>query len=252
MKIAVVGATGLVGRHAVAALVEAGHQAIAISRSSGIDVVTGQGLDHALDGVDAVIDVVNSPATDLVEAERFFAAATDNLLDAERRAGTMHHVLLSIVGIHRVIGNAHYVGKRRQEALVEASSVPHTIVSATQFYEFAEMVVGWTRQDDAALIAPILIAPVAARDVGRTLAEIAAGPPLARIELAGPDRHDFVDMTRRVLTARGDLTRLVPGWHHGLFGLEMAGDVLLPAEDARIAPTTFEQWLAGEGTAAPG
>jgi uncharacterized protein YbjT (DUF2867 family) len=152
-------------------------------------------------------------------------------------------VLLSIVGIHRVEGNAHYAGKREQERLVTEGSVPWTIVPATQFHDFAAMVASWTEQDGVATIAPLLVQPIAPEDVADILAEVATGAPNGRhVDIAGPDPQDLVDMARRTIEARGRTVKLVPTWS-GLFGPGMAGDVLLPGENARIAPTTFDDWL---------
>jgi len=210
-----------------------------------VDLRSGDGLDQALAGVEAVIDVTNSTDSDPDEVRAFFGAATGNLLAAERRAGVGHHVVLSIVGVDLVEGNAHYAGKRHQEALVEAGDVPSTILRATQFHEFAEMVVSWTRRGDVATLPPLLVQPVAAADVGTILAEIATGPPQGRArDLAGPEPQDLVDMARRALAARGESIRLVPSWRNGPFSVEMAGEVLLPGPDARLAPTTFDAWLA--------
>jgi len=216
-----------------------------VSRSTGVDVLTGAGLDAAFDGVHAVIDVVNTALSERDTAERFFAAETEQVLAAEARAGVGHHVLLSIVGIDKVEGNAHYAGKRVQERLVTEGPVPWTIVAATQFFDFPAMVVSWTVQEGTATVPPLLMQPVAITDVAATLAEVAVGPPLGRIiQVAGPEPQDLVDMARRTLAARGDRTRLVPTWRGTPLGVEMAGEVLLPGPDARIAPTTFDTWLA--------
>ena len=245
MRVAVVGGTGLVGGYVTEALTRAGHGAVIIARSHGVDLLSGDGLDQALAGVEAVIDVTNSTDSDPDKVRAFFGAATGNLLAAERRAGVGHHVVLSIVGVDLVQGNAHYAGKRHQEALVEAGDVPSTILRATQFHEFAEMVVSWTRRGDVATLPPLLVQPVAAADVGTILAEIATGPPQGRArDLAGPEPQDLVDMARRALAARGESIRLVPSWRNGPFNVEMAGEVLLPGPDARLAPTTFDAWLA--------
>jgi uncharacterized protein YbjT (DUF2867 family) len=245
MRIAVVGGTGAAGRYTVAAAQRAGHEVIVIARSRGIDVLTGQGLDAALFGVDSVIDVTNLQAADVESTRNLFATATRNLLAAEQRAKVRHHVLLSIVGIERIAGNAHYAGKRAQEELLLAGPISVTIQRATQFHEFAEMVVGWTRQGDSAVIPPLLVQPVAAADVGQVLADIAADRPLGRAtDLAGPEPQDLVDMARRALARRGDPVRLVPSWRSGIYGIEAAGEILMPGPGARIAPTTFEAWLA--------
>ncbi len=176
MRIAVIGGTGLVGRHTVDALERAGHEAVVVARSRGIDVATGEGLDQALAGAGAAVDVTNVTEPDPEDARAAFGAMTERLLAAEERAGVGHHVLLSIAGVDRVEGNAHYAGKRRQEEIVEAGPVPFTILPATQFHEFAEMVAGWTERDGVAALPPVLVQPVAAADVGEAL-------------LPGPDAH---------------------------------------------------------------
>ncbi|MFE9749213.1 SDR family oxidoreductase [Saccharothrix saharensis] len=244
MRIAVAGATGNIGSLTVAALERDGHEVVRISRSAGVDLRTGEGLDAALTGVDAVVDATNIAAADRDRTVDLFGAMTRTLLDAEARAGVRHHVLLSIVGIADIEGNAHYAGKREQERLVTEGPVPWTIVPATQFHDFAEMVAGWAEQDGVATIAPLLVQPIAPQDVADVLAEIAAGAPQGRYaDLAGPETQDLVDMARRTHQARGRDVRLVPTWS-GVFGVEMAGNALLPGDRVRIAPTTFEEWLA--------
>jgi uncharacterized protein YbjT (DUF2867 family) len=246
MRVAVVGATGRIGRLTVGALERGGHETVGISRSQGVDIYTGEGLATALKGVDAVIDSCSSTAADRDEAVAFFSRSTRNLLEAERQTRVQHHVLLSIAGLMRVTGNAHYAGKRAQEELVERGPVPWSIVRATHFHDFAEMVSSWTERDGSATIAPLLVQPVAPADVADVLAEVAVGQPQGRCpDLAGPEPQDLVDLARRTRAARGTSIRLVPTWS-GVFGVEMAGDVLLPEPDARIAPTTFDDWLAGE------
>ena len=244
MRIAVAGATGNIGRLTVAALERQGHEVVGISRSLGVDLTTGEGLDAALVGVDAVVDATNAPPLDEASTVAHFRTTTSVLLAAEARAGVRHHVLLSIVGVARVGGNAHYAGKREQERLVETGPVPWTIVPATQFHDFAAMVAEWTETDGVATIAPLLVQPIAPADVADVLAEVALGAPQGRYaDVAGPEPQDLVDMARRTHATRGRAVTLVPTWS-GLFGPEMAGPVLLPGEGARIAPTTFEEWLA--------
>ncbi|WKG05279.1 SDR family oxidoreductase [Mycolicibacterium sp. HK-90] len=247
MRIAVAGATGNIGARLVAELQRSGHEVVAISRANGVDLLTGDGLDAALVGVQSVVDVISTPPVDRDGTVAYLGTATRNLLAAEERAGVRHHVLLSIVGIHDIEGNPHYAGKREQERLIEAGPVPWTIVPATQFHDFAEMVVGWTEQDGpdgvTAPIAPLLVQPIDPDDVAVVLAEIAVGEPQGRHpDVAGPQPQDLVDMARRTLAVRGREVRLVPTWS-SVFGLEMSGNVMLPRAGARIAPTTFEQWL---------
>ena len=247
MRVAVAGGTGLIGTLVVDGLARAGHEPVVLARSHGVDLVSGAGLASALVSVDAVVDVVNTPETEPDAARAFFETATGNLLAAGRQAGVAHHLLLSIVGLDRVVGNGHYAGKRRQEELVAAGATPWTILRATQFFEFPEMVVSWTRSDGVARIPPLLVQPVAAADVATVLQEVGTGTPQRRLELAGPEPQDFVDMARRILAARGDTgTRLIPSWQDGPFGVEMAGEVLLPGPDAWFAATTFEAWLAAQ------
>lgn len=246
MRVAIAGGTGLTGRHVAESLRRSGHDAAVISRSAGVDILTGVGLAQALAGADAVIDVTNSraAAADADQARAFFATITRQLLAAEQKAGVRHHVVLSIVGIDRVQGNPHYAGKLVQERVALDGPVPVTIVRATQFHEFAAMVVSWTRQGDTATIAPLLVQPVAVPDVADVLAGAATGTPDGEmISIAGPEPQDLVDMARRTLAARGESIKLIPTWR-GPFGPDMAGEVLLPGPDALLAATTFDDWLA--------
>ena len=246
VRIAVAGGTGLVGRQTVKALRRSGHDAVVIARSVGVDLTTGDGLADALLGVDAVIDVINTPTVDPAEAREFFATTTRQLLAAEHKASVKHHVVLSIVGVDQVEGNGHYAGKRAQERAALDGPVPATIVRATQFFDFAAMVVGWTRRGQVATVPPLLVQPVAVADVAEVLVEVAAGEPQEGIrELAGPELQDLVDMARRTLAAQRTSLRLIPSWR-GRFGVELAGEVLLPGPGAQIAPTTFETWLAAQ------
>lgn len=244
MRVAVVGATGRTGRQTVLALRGRGHETVAIARAVGVDILTGDGLAEALAGVGAVIDVSNAPARDREQARAFFGTGTANLLAAEQRAGVSHHLVLSIVGLDRVTGNAHYAGKRHQEECALAGPTPATVLRATQFHEFAAMVVGWTRRDGMALVPPLLVQPLAVAGLAEILAETAATPGRGEVrEVAGREPQDLVDMARRTLAARGETLRLVPTWR-GPFGVDMAGEVLLPGQAARSTTTTFDQWLA--------
>ncbi len=244
MRVAVAGATGHIGALTVAALQRDGHEPVCLSRSLGVDLLTGEGLDEALAGVEALVDATSCTATDPDEAVSYFGTLTRNLLAAEQRAGVRHHVLLSIVCVHRIPDVAHYAGKREQEQLVGTGPVPWTIVPATQFHDFAASVTTWTEQNGVATIAPLLVQPIAPADIADVLAEVATGEPQGRYpDVAGPSTEDLVDMARRTNEVRGRPVRLVPTWS-GPFGTSMAGEVLLPGEGARIAPTTFDAWLA--------
>ena len=247
MRVAVAGATGNIGARTVTRLEKGGHKAVRISRSLGVDLVTGDGLEAALRGVDAVVDTISSPPVGREETVDYFGTTTRNLLDAEASVGVGHHVLLSIVGIDRVEGNAHYAGKREQERLVSEGRVPWTIVPATQFFDFAELASGWAEKDGVSHIAPLLVQPIAPDDIAAILAEIAVGEPQGRYaDVAGPETQDLIDMARRTNAVRGRNVRLVPTWS-AMFDDSMAGNVMLPGDNVRIAPTTFEQWLAAGG-----
>ena len=244
MRVAVAGGTGRVGRPLVEALRRAGHAVVVLARSRGVDVVTGQGLDGALRGVDAVVDVTAAPARSAREAERFRAAATDRLTAAGRRAGVRHHVLLSLVGVDRVAGPPEFAGKRAQEERALRSGAPVTVLRSTHLHDVAADAVGWARDGDRAVVPPLLLQPVAVEDVAEELVRLVTGPPRGRArDLAGPQPQDLVDMARRALGARGQALELVPSWRGVPFGPELAGEVLLPGPDARVAPTTFDDWL---------
>jgi uncharacterized protein YbjT (DUF2867 family) len=246
MRIAVAGATGNIGARTAEVLERDGHDVVRISRKLGVDLLTGSGLDEALAGVEAVVDATNAPPGSAEETVRYFGTTTGNLLAAESRAGVRHHVLLSIVGMQRIEGNAHYAGKREQERQIAAGPVPWTIVPVTQFHDFAAMTVSWSERDGEALVAPLLIQPIAPQDVADILAEIVTGEPQGRyVDVAGPETQDLVDLARRTNAKRGHDVKLVPTWG-GLFGPGAAGNVLLPGANARIAPTTFDEWLAAE------
>jgi uncharacterized protein YbjT (DUF2867 family) len=250
-RVAVAGATGQVGSLVVAALRDAGHEPVQLSRARGVNVLTGDGLDEALAGADVVIDVLSTNATDPDATISFFTRTSDQLLAAEQRHGVRHHVLLSIVKVDAVPDNGHYLGKVAQEQRVEAGPVPWTILRATQFHTFAEMVAGWTADGGVAAVAPLLVQPVDVGDVASVLVELALGEPQGRApDLAGPDPMDLVDMAVRTFAARGDATTVRASWRDSPFSVSMAGEVLLPGPGARIGGTSFTAWLA-RGTGDP-
>jgi uncharacterized protein YbjT (DUF2867 family) len=245
MKVAVIGATGQIGRLAVDALERDGHEAVRVSRSLGVDILSGDGLVEALAGVEAVIDATSTGATDSAEVVTFFGTGTANLLAAEEQAGVGHHVLLSIVGIDRGQRSPHYDGKREQERLITAGKVPWTVVRATQFHDFAGDVVSWTTQDGVASFGPLLVQPIDHQDVADALVDVATSAPQHKLlDVAGPYQEDLIDMARRTLAARGQHVTLRPSWNGSLFDLSMSGNVQLPGPGARIGRISFDDWLA--------
>lgn len=248
MKIAVVGGTGLVGRYVVDAVAGAGQEPVVLARSRGVDITTGAGLAHALDGVDAVVDVSNITTNRRAVSVDFFTTGTTHLLSAEQHAGVRHHVVLSIVGIDRV-DLGYYEGKRRQEELVLDGPVPRTVLRATQFHEFAGQLLARVR-GPLALVPRMRIQPVAAREVAVALTALALGPAVGSApDLAGPQVHEVVDLARRLVRARGR-RRVVLGVRlPGAAGHALASGSLLPATSGARGTQTFDQWLlAAKGT----
>lgn len=245
MSIAVAGGTGAVGRHVVDRLLELGHEPVVLTRSAGHDLVTGSGLEAALAAVDAVIDVASVQTQSAEKSRDFFGAVTRNLLAAETAAGVRHHVALSIVGSDRS-PEGYYAGKVLQEQLVEAGPVPWTILRATQFYEFAEQMLGQTTFGPIALMPKTRAQPIAAREVAVRLVELAIAQPAGRArDLAGPREERMADLARRWLRATGQRTRVIEFPLPGAFGRALRDGTLLPAAGrADLGTQTFDEWLA--------
>lgn len=254
MRIAVAGGTGTVGRHVVEVLTATGHQPVVLTRSRGVDVTTGEGVDEALAGTQAVIDVSNLTTFRARTSRGFFTAATTQLLEAGRRAGVDHHVALSIVGADRV-DFGYYQGKRVQEQLVLAADGVGSVLRATQFYEFAGQLLA-SAPGPLAVVPRMRTQPIAAREVAAALADLATGAPVGLApELAGPQEQDMVDMARRVVHARGQRRRVVGLRLPGAVGRQFATGGLLPTGAGPRGTQTFEQWLTssdGPGSGLPG
>ena len=245
MRIAVAGGTGVVGRHVAEAARGAGHDVVVLSRSAGADVITGAGVDAALQGVDAVIDVTNTTTLSAAKAVKFFETATRNLLDAENRAGVAHHVVLSIVGIDG-IDASYYAGKLAQERAVAAGSVPFTIARAAQFHEFAGQVLSGM-SGPVAVVPKVLMRPVAAREVGEHLVRVAEAGATGRArDLVGPRDEVLVDVARRQLAFDGLRRRVLGVRLPGAYGKGLASGSLRGGADAAQGEVTFDEWLGSE------
>lgn len=245
-RLAIAGGTGLIGRILVPAARAAGHEPVVLARSTGVDLTTGAGLPAALDGVDAVIDVVNIGTQRRRRAVEFFGTATGTLLRAERRAGVRHHVTLSIVGIDRV-DTGYYAGKLRQEEVVTRGEVPWTILRATQFHEFAGQLLDLL-PGPLAVVPNMTSRPVAAREVAGHLLELAAGPAQGRApEMGGPQDRRMLDLVRAVARARGVRRAVLPLPAIGAAGRAAADGALVPAGPGPRGSETFEQWLNRTG-----
>lgn len=243
MKIAVAGGTGVVGSLLVTQLKMAGHEPVVLARATGVDLVSGEGLEHRLDGVEAVIDVTSTGTTSAKAATDFFTTATKNLLAAEYAAGVRHHVLLSIVGID-VTPFGYYVGKVAQEAAVEDGKVPFTIARATQFHEFAGQMIERASLGPLVVVPKMRSAPIAAREVAAALVTIAGGVPQGRVgDLRGPREESVASMTRRLLRRRGSHRPVINAPLPGKAGKAMRGGALVPQNPGLVGVQTFEQWL---------
>jgi uncharacterized protein YbjT (DUF2867 family) len=241
-RIAVAGGTGVVGRHVVEALAAAGCEPVVLARSTGVDLAQGAGLDDALRGVRAVVDVSNVATQRRSVAVGFFTTATSALLAAGARAGVRHHVLLSIVGVDRV-DTGYYAGKRAQEELVLAGDVPATVLRATQFHEFAEQVLAIAK-GPVAPVPSMRVQPVAAREVGALLVELALAAPQGRApELAGPEVHELTHLVRRLLRARGSRRLVLPLKGPTAASRAAVGGALLPTGPGPRGQQTFDEWL---------
>ncbi|MDQ4054522.1 MAG: NAD(P)H-binding protein [Actinomycetota bacterium] len=243
MRIAVAGATGVVGRKVVQVARDRGHEVVELARSLGVDLTTGAGLADRLAGTDAVIDTSNHTAQKRAAAEAFFGSVTRNLLAAEQQAGVAHHIALSIVGIDDVpLG--YYQGKRLQERLIAEGEVPWSILRATQFHEFAVQVLQFVRIGRISLVPRMLSQPVAAVEVAERLVDLAEAGPSGRVpDLAGPEPHQMVDLARRVARNHRSGRRVVPVWLPGA-GKGIRSGALLPSTDGPRGRQTFDEWLA--------
>lgn len=245
MRVAVAGGTGLVGAMVVRALTEDGHVPVVLARSSGVDLVSGDGLDAAVAGAEAVVDVSNVTTARRSVSVRFFEAATANLLRAEERAGVQHHVVLSICGVDRV-DFGYYEGKRRQEELAMAGPVPTTVLRAAQFHEFADQMLARSR-GPVAIVPKMRTRPVAAAEVAEALAALATGEPDTTTPvLVGPQEQQLVDMARRLVERRSSRRAVVGVRLPGKGGRAMTDGALLPTGPFASGRQTFDEWLTAQ------
>ncbi|HZB06969.1 MAG TPA: SDR family oxidoreductase, partial [Thermoleophilaceae bacterium] len=246
MKIVVIGGTGLIGSKLVEKLRQDGHDPLAAALETGVNLLSREGLAEALEGAQVVVDVANAPAWDDAAVLDFFETSSRNLLAAETGAGVGHHVALSVVGADRLAAESGYMrAKIAQEELVKAGPIPYTIVRATQFFEFIGRIAESGADGDTIRLSPALVQPEAADDVVGTLADVAVGSPLNdTVELAGPEAFRLDELARRVLEASDDRRQVTSDVHARYFGAELNDRSLTPGDDARIAPTRFDDWLS--------
>jgi uncharacterized protein YbjT (DUF2867 family) len=244
MKIVVIGGSGLIGSRLVAKLREHGHEAVAASPNSGVNTLTGEGLAEALKGASVVVDVSNSPSWEDSAVMKFFETSTRNLLAYEAAAGVGHHVALSVVGSERLLESGYFRAKIAQENLVKGSSIPYSIIRATQFFEFVKSIADFSTDGNKVRLSSALIQPMAADDVASAVGRIAMGSPVhGTVEVGGPEQFGLDELVRRGLAARKDPREVVADPHARYYGVDLSERTLLPGDDARLGETRFADWL---------
>ncbi len=244
MKIVVVGGRGRIGSRVVTTLTRDGHDVVAASRRSGIDVVTGEGLAEALKGASVVVDVSDSPTFEDATVMHFFKTSTRNLLAGEAAAGVGHHVMLSIVGIDRLQDCGYYRAKLAQEKLIKDSSIPYSIIRATQFFEFLNSIADFATHGSAVRVPPARIQPIAADDVARAVAMVSTGTPVSgTVELGGPEPFYLGVLIQRVLGGLNDPREVIVDPSARWSGAVLTERSLLPGDRAELGEIRFDDWL---------
>ena len=244
MKIVVIGGTGLIGSKLVTKLREQGQEVVAAAPQTGVNSLTGEGLAEALKGASAVVDVTNSPSWEDVAVMRFFETSTRNLLDYETKAGVRHHIALSVVGTDRMLESGFFRAKLAQENLIKTSSLPYSIVRATQFFEFVPKIADLSAESKQVRLPHVLFQPMAADDVASALAKIALGSPVnGTVEIAGPEQSHLDEIVRRYLAARKDPREVITDSQALYYGIQVTEKTLVPHDGARLGETRFDDWL---------
>lgn len=244
MKIVVIGGTGLIGSRLVPKLREHGHEAIAAAPNTGVNTITGEGLAAALKGAAVVVDVSNAPAWEDAAVMKFFETSTRNLLAQEAAAEVGHHVALSVVGSERMLESGYFRAKIAQENLIKGSSIPYSIVRATQFFEFLKGIADFSTEGNKVHLPTPLIQPMAADDVAAAVGGIAIGSPVnGTVEVGGPEQFGLDEFVRRGLAAWKDPRHVIADPHARYYGIEVSENTLIPGKDARLGQTRFETWL---------
>lgn len=245
MKIVVIGGKGLIGIKLVENLRQRGHEVVAASRKSGVDLLTGAGLAEALSGAQVAIDVANSPSWEDAAVLHFFETAGKNLLAAEAVAGVRHHIALGVVGTDRLLASGYMRAKMAQEKLIRASPIPYTIVRATQFFEFVGGIADAATEGKTVRVPSALMQPIVSNDVAAALVDIAEGEPAnGIIELAGPEPIRQDELVRRFLKAKKDPREVIADPRAHYYGVELNDQSLTPGANPRLGPTRFDDWLS--------
>jgi len=244
MKIVVIGGTGLIGSRLVNKLREHGHEAVPAAPSTGVNTLTGEGLAEVLKGASVVVDVSNSPSWEDAAVMTFFVTSTRNLLTYEAAAGVGHHVALSVVGTERLSESGYFRAKIAQEQLIKESSIPYTIVQATQFFEFLKGLADISVVGDKVHLPDALFQPLAADDVASAVGRIAVGAPVNGIvEIGGPEQFRIDELVRRRLAPLNDPREVIADPNALYSGAKIGERTLVPGKNARLGETSFEAWL---------
>lgn len=245
MRIVVIGGTGLIGSKLARTLREQGHEAVAAAPNTGVNTLTGEGLAEVLKGASVAVDVSNSPYWDDAAVLNFFETSTSNLLTYEAAAGVRHHVALSVVGTQQLSESGYFRAKIAQEKLITASSIPYSIVHATQFFEFLKGLADISMVGDKVHLPDVLFQPMAAEDVASGVARVALGQPVNGIvEIGGPEQFRVDELVRRHLASINDPREVIADPDALYSGARLSERTLLPGKNARLGETTYEAWLA--------
>lgn len=244
MKILVIGGTGLIGSKVVSNLKQKGHEVLVGTPKTGVDAVTGQGLDAAMAGTDVVIDVANSPSFEDKAVLEFFEKAGENIAKAEQKAGIKHHVALSVVGTEKLGQSGYFRGKQAQERIIKASGIPYTIIHSTQFFEFMSGIAQSGTVGNEVHVARAFFQPIVSDEVAAMTTEIALGKPANEIvEIAGPEKFRMNELVEYFLKETKNARTLVADNKTPYFGAELTDDMLIPGPQARLGKTQYKNWL---------
>jgi uncharacterized protein YbjT (DUF2867 family) len=245
MKIVVIGGTGLIGSQTVNQLQQTGHEVIAASLNTGVNILTGEGLNEVLKGAQVVVDVSNSPSFEDAAVMNFFKTANQNLLAAEKAAGVQHHIALSVVGTQKLQASGYFRAKQVQEDMIKASGIPYTIVHATQFFEFAGAIVQMSMADGKVILPDANIQPIASKDVASFMADVALSKPVNRIlEIGGPDKFNMVAWVKQYEQATHKNYEIVADAKALYSGAPLDADTLAPENAVFLGKNHYADWIA--------
>jgi len=252
MKIVVMGGTGLIGSKLVRKLQNDGQEVVAASPGTGVNSITGDNLASALKGASVVVDVTNSPSWEDAAVLEFFETSTRNLLKYGAAAGVRHHIALSVVGTDRMLESGFFRAKLAQENLMQVSSIPYTIIRATQFFEFVEKIADFSTEGNVVRLPPVLFQPMAADDVAGAIATISVSAPVnGTLEIGGPEQFRLHELVRRSLAEHKNPRQVVPDTHARYYGIQVSERTLVPGKDAQLGNTRFEDWLIRDAKQTP-